>query len=150
MCAFQRPSFIARIRVSISGSVNPAGAGCAPAIAVDATTTQSSRALAENLIGMEFNLLDRYLLEGAPAKEQVVEEVLAAPRAAPGAAPFYEGIRMLGAKTPDLTLIALRLVLAGKPADDAHVVRLRDLMQRARAKGEDAQSAVEAYRRELA
>lgn len=99
---------------------------------------------------MEFNLLDRYLLEGAPAKEQVVEEVLAAPRAAPGAAPFYEGIRMLGAKTPDLTLIALRLVLAGKPADDAHVVRLRDLMQRARAKGEDAQSAVEAYRRELA
>jgi hypothetical protein len=98
---------------------------------------------------MEFNLLDRYLLEGAPAKAQVVEDVLKRPADVPGAAAFYQGIRMLGPKTPDLTLIALRLVLAGKPADDAHVVRLRDLSERARAKGADAQSAIDAYYKEL-
>lgn len=98
---------------------------------------------------MEFNLLDRYLLEGAPSKAQVVEDVLKKRADVPGAAPFYQGIRMLGPKTPDLTLIALRLVLAGKPADDEHVVRLRDLSERARAKGADAQSAVDAFYKEL-
>lgn len=98
---------------------------------------------------MEFNLLDRYLLEGAPPKAQVVEELLKKRADVPGAAAFYQGIRMLGAKTPDLSLIALRLVLAGKPADDVHVVRLRHLTDRARAKGIDAQSAVDAYYKEL-
>ncbi len=57
---------------------------------------------------------------------------------------------MLGPKTPDLTLIALRLVLAGKAADDVSVVRLRQLTDRARAKGIDVQSATEAYYKELA
>jgi hypothetical protein len=98
---------------------------------------------------MDFNLLDRYLLEGSPPKAQVVEDVLKKRADAPGAAAFYQGIRMLGPKTPDLTLIALRLVLAGKPADDEHVVRLRDLSERARAKGAGAQSAIDAYRKEL-
>jgi hypothetical protein len=98
---------------------------------------------------MDFNFLDRYLLEGAPPKAQVVKDLLKEPAGVPGAAAFYQGIRMLGPKTPDLTLIALRLVLAGKPADDAHVVRLRDLSERARAKGPDAQSAVDGYYQEL-
>jgi hypothetical protein len=98
---------------------------------------------------MDFNLLDRYLLEGAPPKGQVVKELLKKRADVPGAAAFYEGIQMLGPKTPDLTLIALRLVLAGKPADDVHVVRLRHLSERARAKGVDAQSAVDAFYKEL-
>jgi hypothetical protein len=98
---------------------------------------------------MDFNLLDRYLLEGAPPKGQVVKELLKKRAETPGAAAFYQGIQMLGPKTPDLTLIALRLVLAGKPADDVHVVRLRHLTERARAKGVDAQSAVDAYYKEL-
>lgn len=99
---------------------------------------------------MDFDLLDRYLLEGAPPKAQVVKDLLKRRVEVPGSAAFYQGIAMLGPKTPDLSLIALRLVLAGKPADDAHVVRLRDLSERARAKGADAQSAVDAYYKELA
>jgi hypothetical protein len=98
---------------------------------------------------MDFNLLDRYLLEGAPAKAQVVKELLNHRADVPGAEAFYQGIQMLGPKTPDLTLIALRLLLAGKPADDVHVVRLRHLVDRARAKGIDAHSAVDAYYKEL-
>lgn len=98
---------------------------------------------------MDFKILDRYLLDGAPPKAQVVKDLLKQPAEVPGAAPFYQGIKMLGPKTPDLTLIALRLLLAGKPADDAHVVRLRHLSDRARAKGIDSQSAIDAYYREL-
>lgn len=99
---------------------------------------------------MDFPFLDRYLLEGTPPKAQVVKELLGKRVDTPGAAAFYQGIEMLGPKTPDLSLIALRLVLAGKPADDEHVVRLRDLSERARAGGGDAQSAVDAYYKELA
>ncbi len=82
---------------------------------------------------MEFESLDGYLLDGAPSKAEVVRELLRSRPDAPGAAAFYEGLQRLGARTPDLSLIALRLVLAGKKADDAAVVRLRDLIARARA-----------------
>lgn len=98
---------------------------------------------------MDFNLLDRYLLEGAPPKAQVVKDLLKKRADVPGTAAFYQGIEMLGPKTPDLTLIALRLMLAGKPADDVHVVRLRHLVDRARAKGVDAQNAIDSYYKEL-
>lgn len=99
---------------------------------------------------MDFDLLDRYLLEETPSKAQVVKELLKNPPEVPGTAAFYQGIRMLGPKTPDLTLIALRLILAGKPADDVHVVRLRQLIDRARAKGIDARNAIDGYYKELA
>jgi hypothetical protein len=98
---------------------------------------------------MQFDFLDRYLLDGAPAKAQVVKELLARRADAPGAAAFYQGIQMLGPKTPDLTLIALRLVLAGKTADDERVVRVRQLVERARANGADRQDTVDAYYKEL-
>ena len=97
---------------------------------------------------MEFELLDRYLLESTPAKADVVKALLSDRSGAPAAQPFYEGMRMLGARTPDLTLLALRLVLAGKKADDESVVALRDLAERARS-GEDA-AAREAYMKALA
>lgn len=86
---------------------------------------------------MIFELLDRYLLEGKPAKADVVKTLLANPSPLPAAAPFYEGMRMLGARTPDLTFVALRLVLAGRKADDASVIALRGLSEKARAAGAD-------------
>jgi hypothetical protein len=98
---------------------------------------------------MNFDLLDRYLLNEKPAKAQVIKELLKSRQDVPGAAAFYQGIEMLGAKTPDLTLIALRLILAGKPADDVHVVRIRQLVERARANGIDRQACIDAYFQEL-
>jgi hypothetical protein len=82
---------------------------------------------------MHFELLDGYLLDGTPSKPEVVRELLEIRPAAAGAAPFYEGMERLGARTPDLALVALRLVLAGKKADDATVTHLRDVVERARA-----------------
>jgi hypothetical protein len=87
---------------------------------------------------MSFEPLDQYLLTGAPSKSDVVAALLRDRSPAAGAAAFYEGMRLLGPRTPDLTLIALRLVLAGKTADDASVVELRGLAERAR--GGDAQA----------
>jgi len=81
---------------------------------------------------MDFELLDGYLLDGAPSKPDVVRRLLETRPEADGAAPFYEGMERLGARTPDLALIALRLVLAGAKADDATVVSLRDVIARAR------------------
>jgi hypothetical protein len=81
---------------------------------------------------MNFELLDGYLLNGAPPKAEVVRALLDVRPQAEGAPPFYEGLQRLGERTPDLALIALRLVLAGKKADDASVTRLRDVIARAR------------------
>lgn len=99
---------------------------------------------------MDFESLDEYLLSGTGRKADLIENLLADRSALPAAAPFYEGMRMLGARTPDLALVALRLVLAGKRADDAAVVALRDHAATARAGGEDAAAARTAYRRLLA
>ena len=82
---------------------------------------------------MKFELLDGYLLDGMPPKAEVVRNLVETRPNAPGAAPFYEGMQRLGARTPDLTLVALRLVLAGKKADDASVTWLRGVVERARA-----------------
>jgi hypothetical protein len=95
---------------------------------------------------MTFDSLDEYLLTAVPRKADVVAALLADPAPVPAAQPFYEGMRLLGARTPDLTLLALRLVLSGRGADDAGVVQLRALSQRAREG--DAQAAQE-YRRLL-
>jgi hypothetical protein len=99
---------------------------------------------------MGFEMLDSYLLDGTPSKSEVVRALLASPVDVAGAAAFYTGIETLGAKSPDLALIALRLVLAGKKAEDSTVVRLRSIIERTRAKGVDEASAREAYYRELA
>ena len=93
---------------------------------------------------MDFELLDHYLLDGSPAKTEVVRRLLESPPSVPGAAPFLEGMRLLGARTPDLTLVALRIVLAGKKADDATVVNLRDIVERARTGDVSAREAFRA------
>lgn len=82
---------------------------------------------------MGFESLDGYLLDGTPSKSEVVRELLRTRPRADGASPFYEGLERLGPRTPDLALIALRLVLAGRKADDAAVSWLRDVVARARS-----------------
>lgn len=99
---------------------------------------------------MHFELIDEYLLSGTARKADVIVKLLANRSPLPAAAPFYEGMQMLGARTPDLTLVALRLVLAGRRADDASVVELRGYAESARAGGADAAAARDAYRRILA
>ncbi len=99
---------------------------------------------------MHFELIDEYLLTGAPPKANVIKDLLTNPSTLAEATPFYEGMRMLGPRTPDLALVALRLVLAGKRADDASVVELRGHADRARAGGADAAAARDAYVRVLA
>jgi hypothetical protein len=98
---------------------------------------------------VDFPLLDRYLLESKPSKGEVVAALLRERPQAPGADPFYEGMTILGARTPDLSLMALRLVLAGKKADDAAVKRFRDIVERARKGGSDSSDAIASYKKEL-
>ena len=93
---------------------------------------------------MQFELLDRYLLGGSPPKADVVRQLLAAPPDSSAAQPFLEGMRLLGNRTPDLTLIALRLVLSGRRADDASVVALREAVERSRAGEAAGRTAYEA------
>jgi hypothetical protein len=95
---------------------------------------------------MDFELLDGYLLKGTPAKADVVKRLLAQPSPVPAAQAFYEGMRLLGPRTPDLTLIALRLVLAGQKPDDASVVELRTLIEEAK---NGSKQALERYRMRL-
>jgi hypothetical protein len=90
-----------------------------------------------------FELLDRYLLDGSPEKARVVSALLEARAGGAAAQPFYDGMRLLGPRSPDLSLMALRLVLAGKRADDPAVVRMREIVERAR--GGDA-AARQEYR----
>jgi len=90
---------------------------------------------------VKFEILDSYLLDGSVAKREVVQHLLAQRAKLPEkAAAFMQGLEMLGERVPDLALFALRLVLAGKSADDASVVLLRDAAQRARRTGNDSES----------
>src|SRR5579871_3122666 len=118
-------------RICSSRRTTPFPLGLAPSVAPSSAKSKTVRAA--NPMPMEFESLDGYLLYGTPSKAEVVRDLLQRRPEAPGAAPFYEGIQRLGARTPDLSLIALRLVLAGKKADDAAVVRLRDVVERARS-----------------
>ena len=98
---------------------------------------------------MNFPLLDSYLLEGRPGKDEVVAALLAERPGGAAAAPFYEGLKILGSRAPDVSLIALRLVLAGKKADDQSVRRFRAIVERARKGGEAADEAAALYKEEL-
>jgi hypothetical protein len=110
--------------------------------------TEKSAIATANFIQVDFPLLDRYLLEGKPPKEEVVAALLQVRPEAPGAAPFYEGLKILGSRTPDLSLMALRLVLAGKKADDASVKSFRAIVEHVRHGGDDA-AGINAYKEAL-
>lgn len=94
-------------------------------------------------------MLDRYLLEGKPSKGDVVAALLRDRPEAPGAAPFYEGLKILGPRTPDLSLMALRLVLAGKKADDDAVKRFRTIVECVRKGGAGGAAAAVSYKEAL-
>lgn len=94
---------------------------------------------------MDFELLDGYLLDGTPPKSEIVRILLASRPHAEEASPFYEGLQLLGARTPDLALIALRLVLAGKKADDRAVAGIRAIVARARAGDVGARAEYRAF-----
>jgi hypothetical protein len=82
---------------------------------------------------MGFELVDRYLLGEPVSKPDVVAAILADRSEHPAAAPFYRAFEAVGERAADEAFIALRLVLAGKPPEDAAVRRLRGLTAVARA-----------------
>ena len=98
---------------------------------------------------MKFDSLDNYLLDKRGSKADVIAELLADRSTDPPAAPFYRALEMLGAKIDDQALIALRLVLAGKPPEDDAVRRLRSSVAAARLGGEGAAQARRAYAEEV-
>jgi hypothetical protein len=81
---------------------------------------------------MELHPLDGYLLDGRPPKAEAIAAALSERVAAPAAAPFYRALEAVGARAADEALIALRLVIAGRPAGDDDVRRLRGLATLAR------------------
>ncbi len=91
---------------------------------------------------MELHPLDGYLLDGDPAKAEAIAAALRERSDAPRAQPFYRALERVGARAADEALLALRIVLGGKDADDATVVAAR--AARARAKDGDA-TARESY-----
>ncbi|GAC1387889.1 MAG: hypothetical protein NVSMB31_00950 [Vulcanimicrobiaceae bacterium] len=98
---------------------------------------------------MTFDSVDNYLLFGTGSKAEVIAKLLADRSEEPAAAPFYRALELLGARVADEALIALRLVLAGKPAADDVVKRMRECVAVSRAQGEAGGHARQAYEREL-
>ncbi len=90
-------------------------------------------------------LLDRHLLDGVPTRTELVAELLAHAPPSAAAKPFFEGLRIVGPRTPDLALVALRLVLAGRRADDETVVRVKRLVEAARRGGREGEAARKEY-----
>jgi hypothetical protein len=81
---------------------------------------------------MQIHPIDGYLLEGKPGKAEAIAAALNDRVAAAEAAPFYRALEAVGARAADEALIALRLVIAGKPPADDAVRRLRGLAMLAR------------------
>jgi hypothetical protein len=77
--------------------------------------------------------IDAYLLDGTPSKAETVNAVLADRQPLERAQPFYRALEALGARVADEALIALRLTLAGKTADDDAVRQLRAAVAAARS-----------------
>jgi hypothetical protein len=82
---------------------------------------------------MQFHPIDGYLLDGKPAKGDAIAAVLAQRSSDERAAPFYRALEAVGTRADDAALVALRLVLAGKPPSDDLVRSLRALVARVRA-----------------
>lgn len=106
---------------------------------------QSTQRRMANAMSMNFEMLDSYLLRGTPDKATVVAALLADPAPAQSVHAHLEGLRILGSRTPDLALIALRLAGSGKATSDADVVLARNLVERARRGGPDGAQASQAF-----
>ena len=95
---------------------------------------------------MELHPLDGYLLDGRPGKADAIAAALRERSPDPRAQPFYRALETVGARAADEALLALRLVLGGKVAQDETIVEAR--AARARAKAGEA-GAREAYFRSV-
>jgi hypothetical protein len=102
----------------------------------------SARGRTANRIGVELHPLDGYLLDGHPGKADAIAAALRDRSPEPRAQPFYRALETVGVRAADEALLALRLVLGGKPAADETIVEAR--AARARAKAGDA-GARDAY-----
>jgi hypothetical protein len=89
---------------------------------------------------MPFHVIDGYLLDGRPSKSETIAAVLRERVDAEAALPFYRALEAVGERAADEALIALRLVIAGKPPEDDSVRRLRGLATLARHADHAAQS----------
>ncbi len=101
-----------------------------------AAAVESASARVAKRILVELHPLDGYLLDGTPAKAEAIAAALRERSDAPRAQPFYRALERVGAGAADEALLALRIVLGGKDADDATVIAAREA--RTRAKGGDA------------
>jgi hypothetical protein len=84
---------------------------------------------------VELHPLDGYLLDGRPAKADAIAAALRDRSPEPRAQPFYRALETIGARAADEALLALRLVLGGKPADDESIVAARAARARSKTGG---------------
>jgi len=98
---------------------------------------------------MNFDSLDRYLLEGVGSKREVIASLLADRSAQPAAATLYRALEAVGPRVADEALIALSLILAGKTVDDEAIRHARDLVKTARSGGPGSQAARSEFVAEL-
>jgi hypothetical protein len=82
---------------------------------------------------VELHPLDGYLLDGRPGKAEAIAAALRERSADPRAQPFYRALETVGARAADEALLALRLVLGGKPAQDETIIEARAARARAKA-----------------
>jgi hypothetical protein len=87
------------------------------------------------------NALDGYLLDGSPSKDEAIAVILREKDTSERAQPFYRALDLLGARVPDETLMALRIALAGRAADDAAIRTMRAQVAAARKGDRDARAA---------
>ncbi|MDB5071883.1 MAG: hypothetical protein JWM87_2994 [Candidatus Eremiobacteraeota bacterium] len=95
---------------------------------------------------VELHPLDGYLLDGSPGKADAIAAALRERSPDPKAQPFYRALETVGARAADEALLALRVILGGKSADDETIVAARAARARAKA-GEPG--AREAYLRSV-
>ncbi len=95
---------------------------------------------------VELHPLDGYLLDGRPGKADAIAAALRDRSPDAKAQPFYRALEALGARAADEALLALRVVLGGKPADDEAIIAAR--AARAAVKS-NAPGAREAYLRSV-
>ncbi len=82
---------------------------------------------------VELHPLDGYLLDGRPGKADAIAAALRHRSPDPLAQPFYRALETVGVRAADEALLALRLVLGGKPAADHTIVAARAARARAKA-----------------
>jgi hypothetical protein len=90
---------------------------------------------------VELHPLDGYLLDGSPSKPDAIAAALRERSPDPKAQPFYRALETVGARAADEALLALRLVLGGKTADDEAIVAVRAARARAKTGEEGAREA---------